>query len=93
MKNITHFKVGDLVSMPSTEFLKLAKLGLILKMPVNGRTVEWSKAYNDYIVHEPNGIYYRLKPVSSKFLDNLDCNMKFEVVRPVGGIILKRKPI
>ena len=86
------YKVGDLVSMPSTEFLKLAKLGLILKVPEHGRTVEWSKAYNDYIVHEPNGISYRLNPVSSKFLENLDCNMKFEVVRPV-RVILKRKPI
>ena len=93
MKNITHFKVGDLVSMPSTEFLKLAKLGLILKMPVNVRTVEWSKACNDYIVHEDDGRTYKLKPATSQFLADLDCNMKFEVVRPVGGIILKRKPI
>ena len=93
MKNITHLKVGDLVTMPSTEFLKLAKLGLILKSPVYGRTVEWSKAYNDYIVHEPNGRTYKLEPAHSQFLKDLDCNMKFEVVRPVGGIILKRKPI
>lgn len=93
MKNITHFKVGDLVTMNSSEFLKLAKLGLILKMPVNGRTVEWSKENNDYIVHELNGRSYKLKPAYSQFLEDLDCNMKFEVVRPVGGIILKRKPI
>ena len=44
MKNITHFKVGSLVTMSSNGFLKLAKLGLILKMPEYGRTVEWSKA-------------------------------------------------
>ena len=50
MKNITHFKVGDLVTMSSNKFLKLAKLGLILKMPEHGRTVEWSKAYNDCII-------------------------------------------
>ena len=93
MKNITHFKVGDLVTMTSSEFLKLAKLGLILKMPVNGKTVEWSKAYNDYIVSESDGRTYTLKPASSLFLQDLDCNIKFEVVRPVGGIILKRKPI
>mgnify|MGYP000585480884 CR=1 FL=1 len=93
MKNITHFKVGDLVSMPSTEFLKLAKLGLILKSPVYGRTVEWSKAYNNYIVHERNGTTYKLKPDTSVFLKDLDRNIKFEVVRPVKGIILKRKPI
>ena len=92
MKNITHFKVGDLVSMPSTEFLKLAKLGLILKMPVSGRTVEWSKACNDYIVHEHDGRTYKLKPATSQFLEDLDCNMKFEVVHPV-RVILKRKPI
>ena len=30
---------------------------------------------------------------SSQFLEDLDCNIEFEVVRPVGGIILKRKPI
>ena len=93
MKNITHFKVGDLVSMPSTEFLKLAKLGLILKSPVYGRTVEWSKAYNNYIAHERNGTTYTIRLDTSEFLEDLDCNMKFEVVRPVGGIILKRKPI
>ncbi len=93
MKNITHFKVGDLVSMPSTEFLKLAKLGLILKMPEYGRTVEWSKEENNYIVHEHDGRTYKLKPATSEFLADLDCNMKFEVVRHVGGIILKRKPI
>ena len=93
MKNITHFKVGSLVTMSSNGFLKLAKLGLILKMPVYGRTVEWSKAYNDYIVNEDNGRTYALKPATSQFLEDLDCNMKFEVVRPVGGIILKRKPI
>ena len=87
------YKVGDLVTMSSNEFLKLAKLGLILKMPVYGRTVEWSKAYNDYIVNEDDGRTYKFKPTSSQFLEDLDCNMKFEVVRPVGGIILKRKPI
>ena len=91
MKNITHFKVGDLVTMSSTEFLKLAKLGLILKMPENGRTVEWSN--NNYIVHERNGTTYTIRLDTSGFLEDLDCNMKFEVVRPVGGIILKRKPI
>ena len=93
MKNITHFKVGDLVSMTSSEFLKLAKLGLILKSPVYGRTVEWSKAFSSYIVSESNGTTYKLRPGVSEFLNDLDCNMKFEVVRPVGGIILKRKPI
>ena len=93
MKNITHFKVGDLVTMSSNEFLKLAKLGLILKEPRYERTVEWSKAYNNYIVSESDGRTYTLKPTSSQFLEDLDCNMKFEVVRPVGGIILKRKPI
>ena len=87
------YKVGDLVSMTSTEFLKLAKLGLILKSPVYGRTVEWSKAYNDYIVHDCNGRSYKLNPATSQFLENLNCGIKFEVVRPVGGIILKRKPI
>ena len=87
------YKVGDLVTMSSNKFLKLAKLGLILKMPVYGRTVEWSKAYNDYIVNESDGRTYKLVPASSQFLEDLDCNMKFEVVRPVGGIILKRKPI
>ena len=79
--------------MPSTEFLKLAKLGLILKMPENGRTVEWSKAFSSYIVSESNGTTYKLKPSTSEFLTDLDCNMKFEVVRPVGGILLKRKQI
>ena len=87
------YKVGDLVSMSSNEFLKLAKLGLILKMPEHGRTVEWSKAYNDYIVSEIDGRTYKLKLDSSQFLEDLDCNIKFEVVRPVGGIILKRKSI
>ena len=87
------YKVGDLVTMSSNEFLKLAKLCLILKLPEYGRTVEWSKAYNDYIVHESNGRSYKLKPDSSQFLEDLDCNMKFEVVRPIRGIILKRKPI
>ena len=87
------YKVGDLVTMSSNKFLKLAKLGLILKMPENGRTVEWSKAYNDYIVNEDDGRTYKLYPAASQFLEDLDCNMKFEVVRPVGGIILKRKPI
>ena len=87
------YKVGDLVTMSSNEFLKLAKLGLILKTPVYGRTVEWSKAYNDYLVHDRNGRPYKLKPDSSQFLEDLDCNMEFEVVRPVGGIVLKRKPI
>ena len=87
------YKVGDLVTMSSNKFLKLAKLGLILKMPGNGKTVEWSKAYNDYIVSESDGRTYTLKPASSLFLEDLDCNIKFEVVRPVGGIILKRKPI
>ena len=93
MKNITHFKVGDRVTMSSNEFLKLAKLGLILKMPVSGRTVEWSKAYNNYIVSEIDGRTYKLKPATSLFLEDLDYNVKFEVVRPVGGILLKRKPI
>ena len=87
------YKVGDLVTMASSEFLKLAKLGLILKEPRYERTVEWSKAYNNYIVSESDGRTYTLKPTSSQFLKDLDCNMKFEVVRPVGGIILKRKPI
>ena len=87
------YKVGDLVTMTSSEFLKLAKLGLILKMPVNGRTVEWSKAYNDYIVTENAGRTYTLKPSTSKFLEDLNCGVKYEVIRPVGGIILKRKPI
>lgn len=87
------YKVGDLVTMSSNEFLKLAKLGLILKEPRYERTVEWSKAYNNYIVSESDGRTYTLKPTSSQFLEDLDCNMKFEVVRPVGGIILKRKPI
>ena len=87
------YKVGDLVTMSSNEFLKLAKLGLILKEPRYERTVEWSKAYNDYIVHESDGRSYKLRPVVSVFLEDLDCNIKFEVVRPVGGIILKRKPI
>ena len=90
MKNL---KVGDLVTMSSNEFLKLAKLGLILKIPEHGRTVEWSKAYNNYIVSESDGRTYALKPAASVFLEDLDCNIKFEVVRPVGGIILKRKPI
>ena len=93
MKNITHFKVGDLVTMSSNEFLKLAKLGLILKSPVYGRTVEWSKAYNDYIVHEHDGRSYKLEPVASVFLEDLNCGVKYEVVRPVGGVILKRKLI
>ena len=79
--------------MSSNKFLKLAKLGLILKMPVYGRTVEWSKENNDYIVHELNGRSYKLKPSASVFLEDLNCGIKFEVVRPVGGIILKRKPI
>ena len=93
MKNITHFKVGDLVTMSSNEFLKLAKLGLILKSPVYGRTVEWSKAYNDYLVRERDGRTYKLKPVTSVFLEDLDCNIKFEIVRPIKKVILKRKPI
>ena len=87
------YKVGDLVTMSSNRFLKLAKLGLILKAPMYGRTVEWSKAYNDYIVHDSNGRSYKLKPDSSLFLKDLNCGEKYEVVRPVGGIILKRKPI
>ena len=87
------YKVGDLVTMSSNRFLKLAKLGLILKMPAYGRTVEWSKAYNNYIVSESDGRTYKLKPTSSQFLEDLDCNIEFEVVRFVGGIILKRKPI
>ena len=87
------YKVGDLVTMSSNEFLKLAKLGLILKMPENGRTVEWSKAYNDYIVSESDGRTYTLKPATSEFLKDLNCGIKFEVIRPIGGIILKRKPI
>ena len=87
------YKVGDLVTMSSNEFLKLAKLGLILKSTVYGRTVEWSKAYNNYIVSESDGRTYTLKPATSVFLEDLNCGIKFEVVRPVGGIILKRKPI
>ena len=93
MKNITHFKVGDLVTMSSNEFLKLAKLGLILKMPKYERTVEWSKEENNYMVRERNGTTYKLKPSTSEFLEDLNCGIKFEVIRPVGGIILKRKPI
>ena len=93
MKNIANYKVGDRVTMSSNEFLKLAKLGLILKMPVYGRTVEWSKEENTYMVRERNGMTYKLTPSTSVFLEDLDCNIKFEVVRPVGGIILKRKPI
>ena len=93
MKNITHFKVGDLVTMSSNEFLKLAKLGLILKMPKYERTVEWSKEENTYMVSEIDGRTYKLNPATSLFLEDLDYNVKFEVVRPVGGIILKRKPI
>ena len=87
------YKVGDLVTMSSNRFLKLAKLGLILKEPRYERTVEWSKAYNNYIVNESDGRTYALKPDSSLFLKDLNCGIKFEVVRPVGGIILKRKPI
>ena len=87
------YKVGALVTMSSNRFLKLAKLGLILKEPRYERTVEWSKAYNDYIVHDHNGRSYKLKPVTSQFLADLNCGEKYEVVRPVGGIILKRKPI
>ena len=87
------YKVGDLVTMSSNKFLKLAKLGLILKMPEYGRTVEWSKEENIYMVREDDGRSYKLKPDSSQFLEDLDCNIKYEVVRPVGGIILKRKPI
>ena len=79
--------------MTSSEFLKLAKLGLILKLPETGRTVEWSKAYNSYVVSESNGITYTLNPNSSEFLYELDYGIKFEVVRPIKGIILKRKPI
>ena len=87
------YKVGDLVTMSSNEFLKLAKLGLILKMPENGRTVEWSKAFSSYIVHEHDGRTYKLKPATSQFLEDLNCGIKFEVVRTIGGVILKRKPI
>ena len=87
------YKVGDSVTMSSNEFLKLAKLGLILKMPEYGRTVEWSKAYNNYIVNESDGRTYALEPAASSFLEDLDCGVKYEVVRPVRGIILKRKPI
>ena len=87
------YKVGDLVTMSSNKFLKLAKLGLILKMPVYGRTVEWSKTYNDYLVRERGGRTYKLKPAASVFLEDLDYGIKFEVVRPVGGVILKRKSI
>ena len=93
MKNITNLKVGDLVTMSSNKFLKLAKLGLILKAPEYERTVEWSKAYNNYIVSESDGRTYALKPAASVFLEDLNYGIKFEVVRPVGGIILKRKPI
>ena len=87
------YKVGDLVTMSSNKFLKLAKLGLVLKTPMYKRTVEWSKEENNYMVRDDNGRFYKLKPDSSLFLKDLDCNMKFEVIRPVGGIILKRKPI
>ena len=87
------YKVGILVSMTSSEFLKLAKLGLILKMPETGRTVEWSKEENNYIVRERNGVTYRLRQITSSFLHNLDSGIKFEVVQPVKGIILKRKSI
>ena len=87
------YKVGDLVTMSSNRFLKLAKLGLILKTPVYGRTVEWSKEENNYMVREHNGTTYKLKPSTSVFLEDLNCGEKYEVVRPVGGIILKRKPI
>ena len=87
------YKVGDLVTMSSNKFLKLAKLGLILKEPRYERTVEWSKAYNNYIVNESDGRTYALKPAASSFLEDLDCGVKYEVVRPVRGIILKRKPI
>ena len=87
------YKVGDLVTMSSNKFLKLAKLGLILKMPEHGRTVEWSKEENTYMVREHNGRFYKLKPDSSQFLADLNCGEKYEVVRPVVGIILKRKPI
>ena len=86
------YKVGDLVTMSSNKFLKLAKLGLILKMPVYGRTVEWSKEHNDYIVSESDGRSYKLNPGASVFLEDLDCNIQYEVVRPV-KVILKRKPI
>ena len=87
------YKVGDLVTMSSNEFLKLAKLGLILKAPWYGRTVEWSKTYNDYLVRERDGRTYKLKPATSEFLSNLNCNMEFEIVRPIKKVILKRKPI
>ena len=79
--------------MTSSEFLKLATLGLILKELRYERTVEWSKAYNNYIVSESDGRTYTLKPATSKFLENLNCGIKFEVVRTIGGVILKRKPI
>ena len=79
--------------MSSNEFLKLAKLGLILKAPEYGRTVEWSKTYNDYLVRERDGRTYKLKPSTSVFLEDLNCGVKYEVVRPVGGVILKRKPV
>ena len=87
------YKVGDLVTMTSNKFLKLAKLGLILKAPEYGRTVEWSKEHNDYMVSESNGRTYKLTPNTSVFLHDLDCGAKFKVVRPVGGVILKRKTI
>ena len=87
------YKVGILVSMTSSEFLKLAKLGLILKMPETGRTVEWSKEENNYIVRERNGATYKLRQIASSFLHDLDSGIKFEVVQPVKGIILKRKSI
>ena len=93
MKNIVNCKVGDLVSMPPSEFLKLAKLGLILKMPETYRTVEWSKEENSYIVRERSGRTYTLRQASSTFLLYLNFGTKFEVVQPVGRIILKRKPI
>ena len=79
--------------MSSNVFLKLAKLGLILKAPWHGRTVEWSKTYNDYLVRERDGRSYKLRPATSVFLENLNCGIKFEVVRTIGGVILKRKPI
>ena len=64
------YKVGDRVTMSSNEFLKLAKLGLILKSPVYGRTVEWSKAFSSYIVSESNGATYKLWPGLSEFITN-----------------------
>ena len=70
--------------------LKSAESALAYKEKVIDKL---TKENNDYIVHEPDGRTYKLKPATSQFLEDLNCGKKFEVVRPVGGIILKRKPI